>query len=438
MIRPLLRKRDEAVARTSRREFLKSSGAAAALSLLPGCITEPAPPANAGRVVVIGGGYGGATAAKYLRMWSGGAIEVVLVEREAEFVSCPASNLVIGGTRTLADITRSYAKLGDYGVRVIRDEATSIDPEGKKVSLKRGADLPYDRLVLSPAVDLMFGEIEGYDEDARKTVLTAWRAGPETAGLRRQLESMRDGGVFVITVPLAPFRCPPGPYERVCQAAFYFKQAKPRSKVLVLDANEDLVSKPTLFKAAWSELYKGLIEYSNNTEVKGLDARAKAVKTDFDTIKGDVLNVLPPMRAADIARNAGLMTGGTRWCGVDWLSMESLAHKGIHVLGDATLSAPAMPKSGHMANNHAKLAAAAIIELMNGREPDPQPVIANTCYSYVSDKEVIHVASVHRYDPAQKTMVVVPGSAGVSASRSELEGAYARAWAQNIWSDMLG
>ena len=427
------------MARTTRRDFLKSSGAAAALSFLPGCVAEPAPPAKArGRVAVIGGGYGGATAAKYLRMWSGGAIEVVLVEREAEFVSCPASNLVIGGTRTLADITRSYAKLGDYGVRVIRDEATRIDAEGKKVSLKRGADLPYDRLVLSPAVDLMFGEIEGYDEDARKTVLTAWKAGPETLALRRQLESMRDGGVFVITVPLAPFRCPPGPYERACQAAFYFKQAKPRSKVLVLDANEDLVSKPALFKAAWSELYRGLIEYNNNTEVKRLDPRAMAVKTDFDTIKGDVLNVLPPMRAADIARNAGLTTAGTRWCGVDWLSMESLAHKGIHVLGDATLSAPAMPKSGHMANNHAKLAAAAIIELMNGREPDPQPVIANTCYSYVSDREVIHVASVHRYDPAHKTMVVVPGTAGVSPARSELEGAYAQAWARNIWADMLG
>jgi sulfite dehydrogenase len=249
---------------------------------------------------------------------------------------------------------------------------------------------------------------------------------------------MRDGGVFVITIPLAPFRCPPGPYERACQAALYFKQAKPRCKVLVLDANEDLVSKPALFKAAWNDLYKGFIEYRNNTDVRALDAGTMTVKTDFDTIKGDALNVLPPMRAADIARNAGLMTGGTRWCGVDWLSMESLAHRGIHVLGDATLSAPAMPKSGHMANSHAKIAAAAIIELMNGREPDPQPVIANTCYSYVSDREVIHVASVHRYDPAQKTMVVVPGASGLSAARSELEGHYAWAWAQNIWADMLG
>jgi sulfite dehydrogenase len=423
----------------SRRGFLSSSGAIAAASLLHGCATAPASSARTiGRVVVIGGGYGGATAARYLRLWSGGAIEVVLVEREAEFVSCPVSNLIIGGSRTLADITRTYAGLADRGVRLVRDEATRIDVDKKRVLLGRGDDLAYDRLIVSPAVDLMFGEIEGYDTDARMTALTAWKAGPETAALRRQLEAMPDGGVFLIAVPRAPFRCPPGPYERACQAAFYFRRAKPRSKVLVLDANEDLVSKPALFKAAWNDLYKGTIEYRNNTEVRAIDARTRSVKTDFDTIQGDVLNVLPPMRAAGIARNAGLTTGGTHWCGVDWLSMESLAHKGIHVLGDATLSAPAMPKSGHMANSHAKVAAAAIIELMSGRQPNPRPVIANTCYSYVDDKEAIHVASVHRYEPAQKTMVVVPGASGVSAARSELEGTYAAGWAQNIWADMLG
>jgi sulfite dehydrogenase len=404
-----------------------------------GCAAPPASSAKTiGRVVVIGGGYGGTTAARYLRLWSGGSIEVVLVEREAEFVSCPVSNLIIGGSRTLADITRTYAGLADRGVRLVRDEATRIDVDKKRVLLGRGDDLAYDRLIVSPAVDLMFGEIEGYDTDARMTALTAWKAGPETAALRRQLEAMPDGGVFLIAVPRAPFRCPPGPYERACQAAFYFRRAKPRSKVLVLDANEDLVSKPALFKAAWNDLYKGTIEYRNNTEVRAIDARTRSVKTDFDTIQGDVLNVLPPMRAAGIARNAGLTTGGTHWCGVDWLSMESLAHKGIHVLGDATLSAPAMPKSGHMANSHAKVAAAAIIELMSGRQPNPRPVIANTCYSYVDDKEAIHVASVHRYEPAQKTMVVVPGASGVSAARSELEGIYASGWAQNIWADMLG
>jgi sulfide dehydrogenase [flavocytochrome c] flavoprotein subunit len=423
----------------TRRDFLKTSSALAATSLLPGCALEPAAPSKpVGRVIVIGGGYGGATAAKYLRMWSSGSIEVFLIERNAEFISCPLSNLVLGGTKTLSDITRGYAGLRSYGVQVLRDEATAINVEKKKVSLKRIEDLPYDRLIVSPAVELMYEQIEGYDAEAQKKILTAWRAGPETVALRQQIESMRDGGVFVISVPRSPYRCPPGPYERACQVAFYFKQSKPRSKVIILDANEDVVSKPALFKAAWNDLYKGIIEYRNNSEVKALDARAMTVRTDFDTITGDVLNVLPPMRAGEIARSAGLMTGNTRWCGVDWLTMESLAHKNIHVLGDATLSAPAMPKSGHMANNHGKLAAAAITELMNGRAPNPQPVIANTCYSFVSDKEVIHVASVHRYDPAQKTLAVVPGASGVSSGRSELEGAYGWAWGQNIWADMLG
>lgn len=423
---------------TTRRDFLLASGAVSASALLPGCATRAdAPLKPIGRVIVVGGGYGGATAAKYLRMWSGNAIEVLLVEPDAEFVSCPASNLVIGGSRGLQDITRSYAGLRARGVRLIHDEVAAVDTGKKRVKLKRADDIPYDRLIVSPGAELLHDQVEGYDAEARKTVLSAWKAGPETLALRRQLESMPDGGVFVITIPRAPFRCPPGPYERACQAASYFRKAKPRSKVLILDANEDVVSKPALFKAAWNELYRGTIEYRSNSEVSAVDARARAVKTDFDTIKGDVLNVLPPMGAGAIARTAGLLTGNTKWCGVDWLTMESAAQKGVHVLGDSTLSAPAMPKSGHMANNHGKLAAAAIVELMNGRSPNPDPVIANTCYSFVSDREVVHIASVHRYDPAQKTFVPVPGTAGVSSARNELEGIYGWAWAQNIWSDML-
>src|SRR5258706_11549755 len=347
--------------RVARRDFLKTSSALAAASLLPGCATQPPVGSRpTGRSIVIGGGFGGATAAKYLRIWSEGTIEVFLIERNPEFIPCPTSNLVAGGTKALGELTRSYAKLREYGVQVLRDEATAINVEKKRVLLKRIEDLPYDRLIVSPAVDFMHEAIEGYDAEAQKKILTAWKAGPETVALRQQLESMPDGGVCVIGVPRSPFRCPPRPYEPACQIAFYFKSAKPRSKVMILDANEDVVSKPALFKAAWNDLYKGTIEYRGNNEIKPVDARAKTVKTDFDTIKGDVLNVLPPMRAGDIARSAGLMTGNTRWCGVDWLTMESLAHKSIHVLGDATLSAPAMPKSGHMANNHGKLAASAI------------------------------------------------------------------------------
>jgi NADPH-dependent 2,4-dienoyl-CoA reductase/sulfur reductase-like enzyme len=431
------------MSRFNRREFIKASGATAASAttplLLQACATEPeAPSKPIGRVIVIGAGFGGATAARYLRMWSGGTIEVYLIERGSEFVSCPTSNLVLGGSRKIGEITRSYEKLRDYGVHVLRDEATGINVEKKRVVLKKIQDLSYDRLVVSPGIELMHDQIQGYDAEAQKRILHAWKAGPETVALPQQLEAMPDGGVYVLSIPRAPYRCPPGPYERACQVASYFKQAKPRSKVLILDANQDVISKGPLFKAAWKDLYAGIIEYRGNSEVKSVDARTGTVRTDFDTIKGDVLNVVPPMRAGDIARAAGLLTGNTRWCGVDWLTMESLAHKGIHVLGDATLSAPLMPKSGHMANNHAKIAAAAIVELMNGRAPNPQPVIANTCYSFVSDKEVVHVASVHRYDPAQKTLTVVPGASGVSSARNEIEGTFGWAWAQNIWADMLG
>jgi sulfite dehydrogenase len=219
--------------------------------------------------------------------------------------------------------------------------------------------------------------------------------------------------------------------------AYYFKHAKPRAKVLILDANPDVTSKAALFKRAWQELYPGMVEYRPNAKVIGVDANAMTVRTDFDTVKGDVINVVPPQRAADVAAKAGLITHNNRWCDVDWRTMESRAAKGIHILGDATLSAPGMPKSGHMANAHGKVCAAALVELLNGREPNPNPVMSNTCYSYVSDKEVIHVASVHQYDAGQHTIIPVKGAGGVSAARSEQEGVYAWGWARNIWADML-
>ena len=425
----------------NRRDFLKLSAAGASLGglSLAGCATTPQAPKTIGRVVVIGGGFGGATAARYLRMWSGGTIEVVLIDRSTQFVSCPISNLVIGGSRKMEDITHGYQGLREHGVLVLHDEVAGIDSDKRLVKFRtKFADMSYDRLVVSPGVDFMFDQVQGLNAEAQKTILHAWKAGPETLALRRQLESMRDGGVYLLSIPRAPYRCPPGPYERMSQVAHYFKQAKPRSKIIVLDANEDVTSKGPLFKAAWRDLYGGIIDYRPNAEVKSVDAREKAFKTDFDTVKGDVLNIVPPMRAGDIAQSAGLITANNRWCGVDWLSMESTVKKNIHVLGDATLSAPGMPKSGHMANQHGKVAAAAIIEIMNGGAPSATPMMTNTCYSFVSDKEVIHVASVHRYDAAQKTMVTVPGSGGVSAQRSEIEGQFGSGWAQNIWRDTLG
>jgi len=427
----------------TRREFIKAIGASAAAAATPailaGCATEPAAPAKpVGRVIVIGGGYGGATCAKYIRMWSERRIEVFLIERNPQFVSCPVSNLVLGGSRSMQDITFGYEKLREYGVQVIRDDVTGVFVDRKRVRLKRIEDLSYDRLVVSPGIDFMYNQIPGLNNpEAQKVVLHAWKAGPETVALRKQLEAMRDGGVYILSMPTAPYRCPPGPYERVCQVAHYFKQSKPRSKVIMLDGNPDITSKKGLFLAAWNDLYKGMIEYGPNQVARDVDVRGMTIKTEFDSFKGDVLNVVPPHGAGLVARQANLITANDRWCGVNWQTMESVAVPGVHVLGDATLSAAAMPKSGSMANNHGKIAASAIVALMTGQPVNPAPTINNTCYSYVSDREAMHVDSVHRWDPDKKTLLTVPGSGGISTQRSELEKQYADAWARNIWADTL-
>jgi sulfide dehydrogenase [flavocytochrome c] flavoprotein chain len=403
-----------------RRDFLKLAGAVS----LAGCAT-PAP--SKARVVVVGGGFGGATAAKYIRMWDP-SIDVVLVEREPAFISCPISNLVLAGTARMEDITVGYEGLRRYGVQVVQDEAAAIDASKKTVRLARAGDIAYERVIVSPGIDFT-NEVEGFDA---ATVLHAWKAGPQTVALRRQLEQMKDGGVYVISVPMAPYRCPPGPYERASVVAAYFKRAKPRSKVLVLDANADVSSKGALFKAAWQDLYPDHLEYRGSQNVVAVESGA--VRTEFDTIRGDVLNVVPPQRAADIALKSGLINANNRWCSVDWRTMESTAVKGVHVLGDATLSATGMPKSASMANNHAKVAAAAIIELLNGRAP-ASPKLLNTCYSFVSEREAIRVSSVHEWDGT--ALMPVKGSGGVSAARSEAEGSYAWNWARTIWADSL-
>ena len=250
----------------SRRDFLAAGGAAAVSAAFSGCAAMGEARKPVGRVMVIGAGYGGATAAKYLRMWSGGTVEVLLVDRDPMFVSCPTSNLVLGGSRTMAEISHSRNKLRNYGVQVLTDEVTSVDPVKRVVKFKdRYADLTYDRLILSPGVDFMYEAIPGLNNaEAQKQIPHAWKAGPETVALRKQLESMRDGGVYVLSIPRAPYRCPPGPYERACQVAFFLRRSKPRSKVLILDANEDITSKAGLFRAAWNQLYKGMIEYQAN------------------------------------------------------------------------------------------------------------------------------------------------------------------------------
>ena len=418
----------------TRREFIKwaaaSTGAAAA-----GCGTQDrrAP----GRVVVIGGGYGGATAARFVNLWAPD-LDVTLVEPNTQFVSCPMSNLVLGGNRDLSEITMSYDGLRQRGIRVVHDTAAVVDPDSRQVRLARGSTLQYDRLIMSPGIDFLYPQVPALKAAEDQGLLFhAWKAGPQTVGLRRQLTAMRDGGVFVIHIPMAPFRCPPGPYERVCQVADYFKREKPRSKIIVLDSNPDLVSKKGLFLAAWNGLYKGMIDYRPNSEIADVDAKGMTVKLTFDNVKGDVLSIVPPQRAGDIARTSGLITSSQRWCGVDWLTMESVAVKGVHVLGDATQSAPAMPKSASMANQHGKICAAAVISLLKGLPVSTDPVIMNACYSFVNGSSAMHVTSVHQYDAAQKTLVPVKGAGGVSAKADELEATYAWGWARNIWADAL-
>ncbi len=419
----------------SRRRLLAAGSALTGLSLA-GCATTDSGP-SIGRVVVVGGGFGGATAARYLKMW-GGNIDVTMVDRNPQFVSCPISNLVLGGYQQLNDITVGYEGLKAMGVKVVQGEVAAIDAAGKKIRLADGTQLAYDRLVVSPGVDFMNETVAGLATPAAQAkFLHSWKAGPQTVALRKQLTDMRDGGVVAISIPKAPYRCPPGPYERACMVAAYLKEHKPKSKVLVLDGNAEIISKKGLFEKAFKDRYSGILEYRPNAELKEVDAGNNVAKLEFEDVKADVINVIPPQRAGDIARSAGLINANNRWVTVNWLTMESTAAAGVHVLGDATLSAPAMPKSGHMANQHAKVAAAAIINQLKGQPVNTTPVVMNTCYSFVSKTEVVHVASVHQYNAEQKTFLAVPGSGGVSAAASALEGRYAMSWANNIWADML-
>jgi sulfide dehydrogenase [flavocytochrome c] flavoprotein chain len=393
-----------------------------------------------GHVIIIGGGFGGATAAKYLKLWGDGRIAVTLIERQAHFISCPMSNLVIGGSRQLSELTFSYEGLKELGITVVHAEVTEIDSLNKRVIVNDThiQSLAYDRLILSPGVDFLFDSIDGLDTAAQKIVLHAWKAGLHTQQLRQQIEAIPNGGTVAISIPKAPYRCPPGPYERACQIAHYFKKDKPHSKVIILDANEDIQSKKVLFTHEWDTTYKGIIEYQNRWELKRLNVATRTLENQFgDSITADVINIIPPMQAGIIAYKAGVVNStDKRWCQVDWLSMESTAVKYIHILGDAVQSAPGMPKSGHIANQHGKIAASAIVELFNNRTPLPLTIM-NTCYSYVDATRAIHVASTHRFDNEQKMYMIIKNTGGLSKEANTLEGQYAWAWAQTIWNDML-
>lgn len=417
-----------------RRDFARL---ALASLVLPSAWRNIAQAANAPRVVVVGAGFAGATLAKYLRVWSNHGIEVILIEPRRSFISCPVSNLVLGGNRKMQDLTHSYAALTQkYGVQMRHASVTNIDRDKRQLRLDDGSRLDYDKLVLAPGVSFDYSHLNAMaGVDLQQHYVHAMKAGAQTETLRRQLLDMPDGGVFAMTVPALPYRCPPGPYERACQVAYYFKQHKPRSKVLILDANPAITSKRGLFERAWADLYSGMIEYQPLSELRQLDPAKRMLETTFDRHRFDVLNLIPPQTAGRIALDNGLANDGGRWCDVDYRSYESTRARHIHILGDALDSA--LPKSAHIATSEAKVCASALIDILAGQAPDPAPVFANTCYSYVSADEAMHVANVYRYDDKSGEMKPAAGG-GVSKQRSASEASEARSWAANIWYDVLG
>ena len=421
--------------RTSRRDFLKTAVAGASAAVLP----LPAIAQGAGgRVVVVGGGFGGATCARFIRRIDP-RIAVTLVEASPTFTACPFSNLVIVGLRDLKAQEFGYDKLAADQVTVQISPATAIDTQGRNVTLGNGASLPYDRLVLSPGIDIRWDGLPGYTEAAAEQMPHAWKAGEQTLLLRRQLEAMEDGGTVVISAPANPFRCPPGPYERASLIAYYLKTKKPKSKLIVLDA-KDAFSKQGLFQGAWKALYPNLewVSLSSGGKVTSVDAGAMTLVTDFARHKADVSNVIPPQKAGRIAEIAGA-ADRTGWCPIDPATFESKLQPNIHVIGDASI-AGAMPKSAFTANAQAKVCAAAVAKLIAGGKPD-DPRLINTCYSLVAPDYGISVAGVYR--PADGQLKDVEGSGGVSpinapASTRAAEATFANGWFSTITQEVFG
>jgi sulfide dehydrogenase [flavocytochrome c] flavoprotein subunit len=416
-----------------RRDFLRATAAAA---LVPRrAFAQPA----AARVVVVGGGLGGASCARALRQ-AGPKIAVTLVEPSTTFTACPMSNAVIGGLRELSAQQFTYDRLVREGIALARTTATAVDPVGRWVTLADGSRLGYDRLVLSPGIELRWGALPGYDEAAAERIPHAWRAGEQTLLLRRQLEAMPDGGLVVIVAPANPFRCPPGPYERASLIAHYLSTKKPRSKLIVLDAKE-MFSKQRLFQAAWKELYPGLLEWvplSRGGGVTAVEPATRTLITDFGRHTAAVANVIPPQKAARIADAAGV-ADRTGWCPIDPVTFESKLQPAIHVIGDAAI-AGAMPKSAFAANSQAKACAAAIAGLLAGATPTT-PKLINTCYSLVAPDYGISIAGV--YQPAGGQLAEVPGSGGVSPGEAPratraMEAALAEAWFRTIGAEAFG
>ncbi len=419
-----------------RRDILKLG--AAGLAVL--AAAQPGRAKASGRVVVIGGGFGGATCAHTLRRIAPG-IEVTLVEQNEAFVACPFSNTVLGGLNEIGAVTHGYDGLRRDGVKMVIDRVEAIDADASSVRLAGGSLLPYDRLVVSPGIDFKWEAIEGYDEVAAEKMPHAWKAGPQTVLLRKQLQAMPDGGTVIIAPPVNPFRCPPGPYERASLIAHYLKNAKPRSKIIILDA-KDTFSKQGLFTKGWETLYPGMIDwvsFAEGGEVSRVDPATMTIETFFDSYKADVANIIPPQRASRLVDTAGLASDG-EWCEVEGATLESKVVPGIHLLGDAIVAGD-MPKSGFSASNQGRVCAHAIAALLTGQTP-PSPSFINTCYSLVSPDYGISAADVYRVDDAG-AIKMVEGAGGLSPAEATpefraQEAEHARSWDQNLTGDIYG
>ncbi|MFC4171290.1 FCSD flavin-binding domain-containing protein [Microvirga sp. GCM10011540] len=415
----------------SRRTFLGSAALAAA------AVTRCAAAQSSPRVVVIGGGFGGATCARELGQKG---LAVVLVEPEPTYTACPFSNAVIAGLRPIVAQQFKLGMPGPDGVNIVRQLAVQVDPWNRRVGLADGSSIDYDRLVLSPGIDIRFDALPGYDEDASLVLPHAWKAGEQTVLLQRQLEAMDDGGTVIIAAPSNPFRCPPGPYERASLIAHYLKMNKPRSKLLILDA-KDSFSKQRLFQDAWRELYPSMIEWvplSSGGKVIEVEPKSKTLVTDFDRHTGDVVNVIPPQRAGKIAQAAGV-ADRSGWCPIDPVTFESRLQPNVHVIGDACI-AGGMPKSAFSANAQAKVCAAAVASLLRGETP-AAPKLINTCYSLVAPDYGISVAGVYR--PVDGVLTDVEEAGGTSPQNAppsfrEQEATYAEAWFKTITSEVFG
>lgn len=420
---------------SSRRAVLRGIAASAALSVFGARAAGTASP----RVVVIGGGFAGASCARWLKN-EDRAIAVTLVEPNATYIACPFSNAVIAGLRQMDSQRFGYDRLRADGIEVVHRRVTAVDAPRRRVRLDDGSHLPYDRVVVAPGVDLRFDAIAGYTEATTEVMPHAWKAGEQTVLLRRQLEAMNDGGVVVMSIPANPFRCPPGPYERASLVAHYLKKHKPRSKIILLDA-KDAFSKQKLFEAGWKALYPGMIEWvslSLGGQVTRVEAATRTFVTEFGTHRADVANVIPPQRAGAIAAIAGV-ADQTGWCSVDPVTFESKLQPGMHVIGDAII-AGGMPKSAFAANAQARVCASAIVDLLRDRSP-ATPKLINTCYSLIAPDYGISIAGVYR--PVDGLLTDVPGAGGVSpldapSSVRLQEAVYAEAWFKTITSSAFG